>query len=150
MSLISIDPVTFGARNNCGGWALWTLEARLVACGAYLYEHELRLFNCAEAIIERPNYRGRSSNVNPEDIVRLAFDAGVAAARVAKKVTPVSVKQWKGETPKEVIEYRVRRLLTDKEQKAFETNLETVAASKRHNVIEAVALGLWRFGRMKR
>ena len=134
MSLISIDPVTFGARNNCGGWALWTLEARLVACGAYLYEHELRLFNCAEAIIERPNYRGRSSNVNPEDIVRLAFDAGVAAARVAKKV----------------IEYRVRRLLTDKEQKAFETNLETVAASKRHNVIEAVALGLWRFGRMKR
>ncbi len=85
---------------------------------------------------------GTEHNVDPNDIVRLAYLAGVLAPGV-ETVTP---QEWKKQVPKKIHNQRVLSRLNEKERYLIEDY--NCPAHLKHNVIDAVGLGLWKLGRM--
>jgi hypothetical protein len=147
--LIAIDP----GKHHLA-WAKF-LEGRLVACG--LAEGEPReladvleeIGARGEAVIEVPRvYPSRRWRGDPNDLIDVALTAGVAAGvlcRLGTKIEYVRPGTWKKNVPKRIHNDRVRSALDDHERLLFETC--GVAAFKRHNVLDAIGLGLWRLGR---
>jgi hypothetical protein len=90
------------------------------------------------------------SKADPNDILTLAREAGrVAGSCAAAGATVRWVKpaEWKGQLPKDVCHRRVRALLTDEERAILTRDCRGMPASKRHNVLDAVGIGLWALGR---
>lgn len=81
---------------------------------------------------------------DPNDLIALAFAAGRITRRFAN-VDTVRPAQWKGQLPKDIHHRRVRASLTLWELEVLER--ARIAKSKLHNVLDAVALGLWKLGR---
>lgn len=159
MNLISIDPVTFKTSNNVGGWALWACETTdkpgpyktqglagvLVACAAFDSRAGVPE-GADECVIETPRYYP-NGNTPPQDLIGLAFDTGITAS-CGKVVTAVDPLSWKGNTPKDICERRARKALTEGELALAIKGMEGLRKSWHHNVWDAIALGLWRLGRM--
>ena len=162
MLLITIDPVTFRTTGNVGGWAVWECDytntpgpydtaglvnSKLKACAAFDSRSGVP-DGADECVIETPMHYP-DSPTPPQDLIDLAFDTGLIAScgRVLTTVTP---NAWKGNLPKEQTERRARKLLTDEELEFVEVGLKDLRKSWHHNVWDAVALGLWRTGRMPR
>lgn len=86
------------------------------------------------------------SPVPPQDILTLAKGAHRLAGRydtlgvVVHFVVPF---KWKGQVPKEIHHARVWAVLSDAEKEIVNKAVRGVAPSKRHNVFDAIGIGLW-------
>ena len=96
-------------------------------------------------VIEMPQIYPRTP-VPPNDIVKLAFQAGMYAGRMgnAEYVTP---HEWKGNLPKELCGRRTLGKLSPEEREVYEKCVKGVAAGYRHNVQDAIGIGLFVLGR---
>lgn len=126
----AIDP---GSRSR--GWARF-VDGRLEACGlGYCHLQGL-------VIIENPQvYRG--GKVDPNDLLVLARDVGRVeqmAIDAGLRVELVHPRTWKGNVPKTVHQ---RRILA-----ALDANERAMVEGKKHDVVDAVGLGLWKVGRL--
>lgn len=90
---------------------------------------------------------GKSANVDPEDLTNLT---GVVGA-VIGFLDPAEVEtcvpaQWKGQVPKEIHNRRIISTLTPNEKAVLDAI--KCPASLKHNVVDAVGIGLFALGRM--
>jgi hypothetical protein len=157
--MVSVDPGVY-----CAGIALWDLDAKgallsatdsswsVVASDRAPWSasarESVRLIRDLAApwtittlVIEQPQVYVRSrSKGDPNDLITLALNAGaIAGALGARAVVPLRPAEWKGQTPKEVVEQRARARLSATEMGRLSM---PSAASKRHNVWDAIGIGL--------
>lgn len=137
---VSIDP---GLDT---GWALWSPIA-LVACGLGDPRSSKKhvVDDIRDVWIESPVIYPRSK-ARPADIVKLAREAGRWAGIYELLVTPahfVEPATWKGQTPKDVCHARMWAKISHAESIIVDAAVRGMAPSKRHNVLDAVALGVW-------
>lgn len=106
----------------------------------------------AKAMIERPTtYDTRHQKGDQEDISQLNITVGYLAATLeaadhALDIEFVEPRTWKGNIPKEVSKLRVERTLSEAEWGAIRW---PSAKGLRHNVTDAIHLGLWAFARQR-
>lgn len=152
MRLIAFDP---GLHHV--GWALLDPELRACglmplgesfdACRAILAATTFLDAHVAAVELPRVYQRGRA---DPDDLVRLAFVAGMLAQKYPSSRI-VRPHDWKGNVPKVapkgwagyIIHRRTLEILSIAEQGIYLEELDRIPASLRHNVCDAVGLGLW-------
>lgn len=93
-------------------------------------------------------YAGQRQKGDQNDLIELAEIGGGMAALLASTSTPLRPREWKGQVPKDVLEGRVRKRLSEQELALTEARLEAYPASLRHNGWDAVGIGLWACGRL--
>jgi hypothetical protein len=126
---ISIDP---GATV---GWAEW-VGGKLHRCGAMPFERLSRESWFMHGVIEMPDF----ARVKLKDVTTCAFRAGYAASRFSTYET-ADVHEWKGSVPKRITQARAMAELSPGEMSIARGN---------HHVWDAIGLGLWKLGRLKR
>lgn len=153
MKLMTVDP----GKNL--GWAVFE-DGRLIEAGLIVDDSRpgppwlLRVVEgvdnvCAqyvpdEVVIEIPQvYQQRLLKGDPNDLVDVAVIAGAAAATVVPFATPQLIRPhvWKGNRPKAVDNWHTFEVLDDEEKSKIPSG------AKRHNVLDAVGIGLWKLGR---
>ncbi len=150
---VSIDP---GVTT---GWALWNLRG-LVACGLgdprVCPRHVVVPRADDEDVIHDVWIESQRiyphSHADPNDILKLAQDAGRWAgiyAAVGVEAFYVEPSTWKGQVPKAIHHPRIWGALTAPEQAIVASAGKGVAPSKRHNMMDAVGIGLWVRNRRK-
>lgn len=141
--LITIDP---GEQT---GWALWSPSGILYSCGLGSPSFASGIVG---AVIEYPVIYPRSK-ARPADILKLAQIAaeyGGVYKYLMRSVLYVEPAEWKGQTPKDIHHMRIWNKLQSLEQVKVDLGCKGLPASKRHNVIDAVGLGLWHYKRLPR
>lgn len=131
---LTIDP------GNDTGWALW-LDGGLVTCGLNAPPRAVsHVWIEDQAIIPRVTRR-------PQDILTLAQNAGRWAGRYeafGSHVQFIAPNVWKGgPVPKNISHPRIWAALRDAERSIVDEACRGMAPSKRHNVLDAVGIGLW-------
>jgi hypothetical protein len=113
-----------------------------------IFERELRN-ECERVVIECPVIYPKSK-APPQDIMHL-YGAVIAIAQVCNqyfvRVDFVEPRAWKGNVPKEIFGKRIVSKLLPKELKAAQ--LDKFPKTKRHDVVDAIGIGLWSSGRLK-
>ncbi len=141
--LLAIDP---GADT---GWARFDVATcRLEGCGLGAAAPG----PTSRVIVERPMiYPGGRQKARPADVIKLATRAGEAAGLYARTagIEPEYVEPhaWKGSVDKNISHARIWAKLTPAEQAIVSDAARGVAPSKRHNILDAVGIGLWGIGR---
>lgn len=140
--IVTIDP------GLATGWALWEVLGKLTACGlgdprsceqhVAMHVHDVWI----ESPFIYPHAKAR-----PADILKLAREAGewggryeVSAVATIHYVLPA---EWKGQVPKEIHHARVWDALDAAERAIVDKAVRGLAPSKRHNVLDAVGMGVW-------
>lgn len=143
--LLAIDP---GADT---GWAAFDSCRRLTACG--LGDPVIEAPPATRVLIECPKLRPRGEK-NPNAILLVARQAGeYAGAYRSAEVTYLTPNDWKGSTPKDISNARTWAKLDPLEQAicdrmfAAAPGRNGMAPSKRHNVLDAIGIGLHGVGR---
>lgn len=144
--LLAIDPGTVT------GWAVFGKEGRLVGCGLGDPRSERSYFfgsnTVARVVIEHPKIYPGGRTKNPDDIAKLAGKAGEWHGRFeANGPEYVYPHQWKGSTPKEIQHARDWAKLSEAERAVVDAAGRGIAPSKRHNMLDAVGIGLFAVGR---
>ena len=124
---ITIDPGATGS-----GWAVWDMNWKLLRNGVINPPRELEwetkayyvvarlgdlveLFGCVEGYIEYPAFfqtHGASGVASSGALVKLAWFVGLCCgALLPCTIKLVTVGQWKGQLPKEVVKGRIKRIL---------------------------------------
>ena len=94
---------------------------------------------------------GGRTRGDANDVIPLAgVGCALAACFPTINAKEVSPHEWKGQVPKEAIAARVESRLSEAERAAYDAGLAAVAPSLRHNVSDAVGIGLWGLGRFER
>lgn len=146
MRLVCIDP------GNCSGVAVFDGSTLIFADAVNIDDGGptlgfLRQCGANDLVIEVPTVY-QHSKADPQDIVKLAFNAGQWAATIHKwpdcKVEKPHPIQWKGNVPKDIHNARVLSRLRTEETAI----LPRLSKTKSHNMIDAIGLGLWRLRRM--
>lgn len=145
MTLLAIDP---GVK-KCG-YALFQ-DRELIECGSIL----ARSVNDVSVVlgsrdrpdicvIELPQIYPVSKG-DPNDLISLAYAVGYYQATVSAE-TQITVlpRAWKGTVKKEVMGARIESRLTEHERKL----VPRLAKYRRHDVIDAVGIGLWYLKRL--
>ena len=137
---VTIDP------GNDLGWAIWN-EDGLVECGLGdpRSSQSHKMSSIHDAWIEDQVIYPRSP-VPPSDVLTLAKCAHRWAGRydvLGAAVHFVEPSRWKGQVPKDISHARAWAKLSSKEREAVNRGCKGVAPKKRHNVLDAVAMGLW-------
>jgi hypothetical protein len=151
MNLLAIDP------GRCTGYARY-VDGQLRECGVTTVDDlqgpafTLILSKMVGAlVIEIPQvYRASMSKGDPNDLIKVAIEAGrwIERAKLAgMDVTCTLPNEWKGQVPKAIHHKRAESTLTASERMNLPA---TLCESKRHNAMDAVALGLWRLARLRR
>lgn len=155
MRFLAVDP---GAHS--AGWAVFTDEAltgvhwtESMRVSALLYE--MFTFPVDGLAVEVPQIYVARMGAPPSDLVDVALTAGqVIGAAVIKqhdvRIQTVLPSAWKGQVPKELVHQRLREKLSPEELAVLAVDLKSIAASRRHNALDAVGLGLWALNRMGR
>lgn len=144
--LLAIDP---GANT---GWAVFDSARRLKACG--LGDPPAGLVTDVgvidQVVIEHPVIYPGGRTRDPNSIVKLAINAGIHAGRFKGRaaIRWVKPRDWKGTVDAEICIRRVLVRLAPEETLILER--AGVCASKRHNVIDAIGLGLFSVDRCGR
>lgn len=106
-------------------------------------------------LIERPQaYSGAQQSANPEDVAELCVVVGALMLAVRPLLSPIGgillvrPAEWKGQLPKDVTRNRAEAALTPAEAEGL--IMPKAVKTLGHNVWDAVALGLWREGRINR
>lgn len=140
--LLAID-----AGADCG-WALFK-KHELWRCGFRQMPCEGRK-EITRILIERPHPFG--GKARKRDIITLAIRAGELGGIWAwlTRVEPEYIEphRWKGSVAKEEMNQRIRAKLTSREVERFELDCKKVGKSFRHNVLDAIGIGLWANGRL--
>lgn len=142
--LIAIDPGTIT------GWALF-LEGRLEVCGWTNPARWTTLVDVAgcdiprgitrNVVIEEPTIYPHSK-ADPNDIMKLQLKVGQLKNIFESRgfsVTLVQPRTWKRQVKKKVHHPRILKRLEPAEY--------IIARDQRHDVLDAVGLGLWKLGR---
>jgi hypothetical protein len=145
MTLLAVDP---GAD---AGWARYRDNGILEACGLNTHAMTQDITRC---VIERPMiYPGGRQKARPNDIIKLAVRAGEWGGRVDAHVgiqsEYVEPHKWKGTIAKDACHARIWATLTPDERTIVDKASTGVAPSKRHNILDAVGIGLWSVGRYR-
>lgn len=99
----------------------------------------------AECVLEVPQVYSRStSKGDPNDLVAIAVEGGRMCSPY--RTTYVKPAAWKGQVPKHIHHMRIRKILSGEEAAIIDSY--PILASKRHNLLDAVGLGLRTLGRM--
>lgn len=156
--------LAFDPGKRCVGWAAFG-GGRLVRCGLVAaVDHAALTGALAErfegvfapgapgtrAAIEWPQvYNARGRKGDQADIVEVAAIAGVLRhlCRYAERIDQPWPHDWKGSAPKAVMLDRIRQRLDNDE--LAEVYRQRVPAGLRHNLIDAVGVGLWASGRLR-
>lgn len=133
--LLAIDPGTDT------GWAVFSGKV-LADCG--LGTPPAEYARPDRVLIEVPKFR--PSDPNPQSLIVLAVKAGEHGGRYAKPEYLIP-NDWKGSTPKPISHARIWGVLDPAEQGIVDRKLRGVAAGKRHNVLDAIGIGLHGVGR---
>ncbi len=143
--LLAIDP---GADT---GWAFFDSCRRLTSCG--LGDPVLEAPAPSRVLIECPKLRPRGEK-NPNAILLVARGAGeYAGAYRSADVSYLTPNDWKGSTPKDISNARTWAKLDPKEQETVDRffrgapGRNGLAPSRRHNVLDAIGIGLFGVGR---
>lgn len=98
-----------------------------------------------DVVIELPKvYQQRRWSGDPNDLIHLAVTVGIIVSMYPKAAL-VLAREWKGTTPKAVMNTRTEGRLSEIER----SRLSGVCSSRhRHNVLDAIGIGLWRLGRL--
>lgn len=151
MSYLAIDP---GLDT---GWAVWLAKGRLLRCGvgdpldgqAALNRATEGAVKVASVVIECPQvYNPRMSKGDPNNLIKLARQVGRYEERFESRgarVGTILPHDWKGTMPKEICHARAYADLSLDERQIVDACGRNVAPSKRHNMLDAVALGQWAF-----
>jgi len=140
-SVIAIDPGLWS------GWALFH-RGKLHVAGVLSEDEITRAppmpeWSPAIALIEVPViYPIGKSKGDPNDLIKLAITVGDLRGfyrRHGLRVGFVKPRRWKGTVPKEIHGERVVGKL-EADERAI---LPTLPKTKRHNMIDAIGLGLW-------
>lgn len=115
----------------------------------------LRQFKAVDkVIVEFPRIYQRAagkSKGDPNDLTPLcAVGGALAGVFIDTEVWSVAPSEWKGQATKEAMTTRILGRLSIYEQEILDERLSTVAKSLRHNVIDAVGIGLHALGRLER
>lgn len=96
-------------------------------------------------VVEVPEkYEG--SRIDTARLMTLTFTAGyIASSMRPEQVFKVLPKDWKGQRPKHVDNKHTMRLLSDQECHILEA--ARIPAGQRHNVVDAIGIGLWALSR---
>lgn len=105
-------------------------------------------------VIELPQvYTSRLMKGDPNDLITLAVRVG----RYTERLTPhagalehVKPATWKGQVPKDIHHNRMIKRLGVAEAYLLASVLEPMAEKPREDVCDAVALGLWALGRLRK
>lgn len=147
--LLAIDP---GADT---GWAVFDSARRLAACGLGDPKDRATAQGAPDTVlIECPRLRPHGEK-NPNAILLVARNAGEWGGRYSHcpDVRYLLPNDWKGSTSKDISNERTWAKLDPKEQgivdKAFKAapGRTGLAPSKRHNVLDAIGIGLHGVGR---
>lgn len=98
------------------------------------------------------------SPIPPNDLIPVAINLGQAMAWAEwGTVTTYEPRQWKGQVPKPkryekwdtyIIHQRILKVLDKDELKVYLLALATVPEKQRHNIVDAVGIGLHHLGRL--
>jgi hypothetical protein len=143
MNLLAIDP------GKATGWAYFK-DDRLWACGVLKFDPMTDIteeldFGPEQVVIEKPRiYDPRQWKGDPNDLIEVAIIAGyvggaVYCSKFPKWITP---QEWKGNRPKEVDHRHTMSLLSTEEKEVIKET-KGVLKSQKHNMIDAIGIGLW-------
>lgn len=154
--MISLDP---GKLRH--GLALWSASGALVEAGWFPVDelppwglgHEV----VVETQVARSPQQTPGGQAGYQDLIDVAWEAGRFLGRFDPRVVRrLKPEEWKGQVPKPkkasepyIIEARVRGILSPAEWKIVEAAFPS-ARGKRHNVVDAVGIGLFALGRCGR
>lgn len=161
MDLISVDPGLRACgvavfRESVLSRALFVVSPERSARGgaawvamAWAVAQAVAAESWTSAVVEFPQqYDGESHEVDRRDLSELTAVAGAVALVLSAKAsvlwTPVP-REWKGQVPKDVHGRRILSRLTPAETYRVEW---PKAERFRHNVTDAIGLGLRRIGRL--
>lgn len=137
--MVSVDP---GATKG-HGWGFWR-DGGLVQCG---FTHRVPNYGgSAHLVIEQmQTYGGRAGKGDANDLIAVAFAAGVVAADFCT-YEQVPARVWKGSVPKQIMLKRILSKLSDTELAA----VRGLGLNKKaeENVIDAIGIGLFKLGRL--
>jgi hypothetical protein len=143
--LLAIDP------GQTSGWALYS-NRKLLACGlgdpSTCRWHVPSAFS--KVVIEKPRIYPGGRTKNPNDVLSVAVNAGEWGGRYAQQgcaIEYVEPSKWKGQTKKEIQHARDWAKLSVEEQDVVTAAGKGMAASKRHNMLDGIGIGLWAVGR---
>lgn len=159
--LFSIDP---GEHCRFATWDCAFRSFQLVACGTWVTQEavgdDTRLV--IEDQVIYPPRRGFKGTKNPKSIIHLAHQAGhvtsIFGGPQSPRVKWVLPKSWKDGTakPKKAADwasYVIHRLvlaaLAEHERALYVTALMLYPDGQKHDLTDAVGLGLWELGRLK-
>ena len=151
--LISIDP-----GKHSLGWARFDDE-RLTACGLLRWkdwasmaggmswmQERLGSEPSTLIVIEVPQvYRQRFWKGDPNDLIDVALVAGAAGMIFGPGIKFIRPHEWKGGRGKNVDHPLTLSRLSSSER--VELDKLDVPKSLRHNVLDAIGIGLWKLGR---
>ena len=112
-----------------------------------------------KVILEKPQvYQRRNGRTkgDPNDLITIAIAGGIVLGVIMEhnSITEVELAKpaaWKmGQTPKEIENARALAALTRDEKIIYARCVESVSASLRHNVLDAVSIALFAVGRKQR
>lgn len=155
--LVSYDP------GKTPAWALF--ETRILVRCARGRPTVYQLGPNLHAVIEEPMVYPHSP-IPPNDLIPVAIDVGEFHGLLRENALeyggPVSFehvkpRQWKGQVPKPkryekwdtyIIHQRILKVLDKDELKVYLLALATVPEKQRHNIVDAVGIGLHHLGRL--
>ncbi len=141
MLLLSVDP---GIDT---GFAIWK-DGLLCYCGLG------EVWPVVDrAIIELPQVYPKISAKQANDLITLAVRVGQYKERIEDlgedaPVRLVHPHTWKGNVPKDIHHPRIWAKLDPSEQHIFNKDTKATTLSKRHNVLDAIGLGLYDLKRL--
>ena len=147
--ILCVDPGT-----TCAGFAIFSKsDSSLIRCGVFRGDDWIDTANkipefegIEKLIIEDPRIYP-VTNVNPNDLMKLAKAVGAIVAKIdAKHTKLVTPSKWKKSVPKKIHQKRIWRTLEEKEKEILDGCL--CPKSLHHNVVDAVGIGLWELKRM--
>lgn len=94
-------------------------------------------------------YRAGRSKADPNDLVKLAFWLGVKVGSCRyDELHLVLPNRWKGTVPKDIMQTRIDEALSEDERRVLDSF--KIQKSLKHNLYDAVGIGLWFLGRLTR
>lgn len=154
-ALLAVDPGTTAL-----GWA-WFTDGRLYQCSllrakntqemTQVIKHTF-LPSTQELVIERPQlYVFGRAKADPNKVAQVTFIAGVTAGRTSHgKLFLPYPGEWKGQVPKSIHNERVLEVLEARERAIYDKESKAWPASLRHNILDAIGLGLWHLRRIRK
>ncbi len=140
--LLAIDP---GVTT---GWALYSNGNQLLGCG--LDDPQqcrwLVVSALSRVVIEQPRIYPGGRTKSPNDVLSVAVNAGEWAGRFKQQgcaIEYVTPSTWKGQVKKDISHARIWAKLWVGEQQIVDAAGKGMPASKRHNMLDAVGIGLW-------